>query len=728
MPSPSPEAGPERLRFHLEGMSCAACAARIERVLAKQPGVEKAEVSFPNAEASVYGASEVEALEAAVRAIGFEARLLRLEDRGQVSKAHEAEAQKLKDELIRAAAFTLPVFVLGMAMIEGKLSIMVQYLLSIPVVFGSGRRFHHQAWVQAKTGGANMDTLVSVSSLAAFFYSVGAGIAGTEVYFETGPVIITLILLGRMLETRAKGRASQAVARLLELGAKTATQLVDGVERAIPVEALRLGDRLQVRPGERIPADGRVLEGSSAVDESMLTGESVPVDKTVGDPVFGATLNGQGRLVVEVEKLAQDSVLQQIVGLVERAQASKAPIQRLADRISGIFVPVVMALSTLTLVLWLLFGFGLGTSLASAVAVLIIACPCALGLATPTAVMVASGRGAELGVLFRGAEIFERTESIDTVVFDKTGTLTEGRMELDQSHVAEGEDEAALLALAASLEQYSEHPIGRALVEAAKAKSLPLVEVADFKAETSQGVVGEVEGERLRVGRMDWLLQDAEVPSALWLAHQAELDAGRTVIGLASGGRVRALFSVSDQLRESSVPAVEALKAMGISLHLVSGDNPQTAARVAKSLGIPDVAAGQSPKDKEAYLRKLQASGRKVAFVGDGINDAPALVAADLGMAMGEGTDIAVESADVILLGSDPKRVVSALKLSRQAFKVIQQNLFWAFIYNALMIPVAAFGLLSPMIAAGTMAFSSVSVVSNSLRLKRFDPEHPPRF
>jgi cation-transporting ATPase V/Cu+-exporting ATPase len=716
-------AATETIVFDVEGMTCASCALRIERVLSRQAGVAGAAVSFPAQEARVEAlpGADVAALEAAVARIGYKATRTLPEEQGvSVAERYGEEARHQARLLAGAAALALPVFLLAMfGDMHSRVLQAVVWGLSTPVEFVFGWQFHHNAAKRLRSFGAGMDTLVSLGTLAAYGYSVWAFYTHEHLYFETAAVIITFILLGRFFEARAKGRASRAVARLLELGAKEARLRRDGVEVSVPIAAVRPGDLMVVRPGERIPTDGRVVEGSSAVDESMLTGESAPAERGPGDTVFGATVNQHGLLVVEATRVGAQTALAQIVRLVEEAQATKAPIQHLADRIAGVFVPVVLGIAALTFGLWFGLGGEAGEAVQAAVAVLVIACPCALGLATPTAIMVGSGRGAELGVLFKGAEVFERSRLVDTVVFDKTGTLTRGAMTLRSLETAE--DRRRALYLVGSLEAASEHPVGKAVALGAEEEGVELGTVAGFAAVAGLGVRGRVDGVEVLAGRPR-LLEEAgwEVPEGLASALAAMEDEGHTAFLAGWEGRARAALSVADALRPSAAPTVAGLRESGVEVAMLTGDNRRTAGAIAAAVGITRVAAEVLPGDKAAEVGRLQAEGRTVAFVGDGINDAPALTRADLGMAVGTGTDVAIEAGDVVLMSGDPSLARTALGLAGATFRTIRQNLFWAFGYNTAAIPLAAGGLLDPMIAAAAMALSSVSVVTNSLRLRRF--------
>ncbi|HEV3401608.1 MAG TPA: copper-translocating P-type ATPase, partial [Acidimicrobiales bacterium] len=599
------------------------------------------------------------------------------------------------------------------------------FALTVPIQFWAGWPFLQQAAVRARILQANMDTLIALGTLAAFFFSayqVAFTHEHTDHYFDSAALIIAFLLLGRYLEARAKGRASRAIRALLELGAKEATILVEGEERTVPVGAVRVGDLVRVRPGEKVPVDGEVVDGASAVDESMLTGESVPVDKAPGDAVAGATINVNGVLTVRATAVGADTALAQIVRLVEEAQGTQAPVQRLADRVAAVFVPAILVLAVLTLAGWAVAGHG-GKGLVAAVAVLIIACPCALGLATPTAIMVGTGRGASLGILIKGGQVLERSKQIDTVVFDKTGTLTTGRMSLTDVVAAPGDQEAVVLSRAAAVESASEHPVGRAVVEGARADDLPVADVTGFAAVAGQGGRATVGGMVVHVGRRR-LFDDADldIPEKLDRAVDRLEARGRTAVLVGWEGSARGALAVADTLKDGARAAVADLRAMGIDVAMITGDNHRTAAAIAQGVGIERVLAEVLPADKVGEVRRLQEEGRVVAMIGDGINDAPALVQADLGIAIGTGTDVAIESSDITLLSSDLDGVATAVRLSRRTFRTILQNLGWAFGYNVAAVPLAMAGKLNPIIAGAAMAFSSVSVVTNSLRLYRFRP------
>ncbi|PRX50814.1 Cu+-exporting ATPase [Nonomuraea fuscirosea] len=731
------------VELSIGGMTCASCANRIERKLNKMDGVtatvnyatEKAKVTFPES-------VDPSLLVAEVEKAGYTAALPAPPETGNETGEEEPqdELRSLRQRLVTSVVLAVPV--IAMAMIPPLQFTNWQWLslvLAAPVVVYAGWPFHKAAWTNLRHGAATMDTLISIGTIAALGWSLwalffgSAGVPGMthpfvftiertdgsgNIYLEAAAGVTAFILAGRYFEARSKRRAGAALRALLELGAKE-VELADG--RRVPVDQLKAGDRFVVRPGDKIATDGVVEEGSSAVDTSMLTGESVPVEVGAGDAVTGATVNAGGRLVVRATRVGADTQLAQMAKLVEEAQTGKAQVQRLADRISGIFVPIVIALALGTLGFWLGTGAGAGAAFTAAVAVLIIACPCALGLATPTALLVGTGRGAQLGILIKGPEALESTRGIDTVVLDKTGTVTEGRMTLTAVHVAEGESEEEVLRLAGALEHASEHPIAQAVAKGAAARVGRLPAPEDFANVEGLGVQGVVDGHAVLVGRPRLLAEWSQhLPADLERElHEAQA-AGRTAVAVGWDGQARAVLVVADVVKPTSAEAITRLRALGLTPVLLTGDNEAVAKTVAAEVGIDEVIAEVLPADKVDVVKKLQAEGKVVAMVGDGVNDAAALAQADLGLAMGTGTDAAIEASDLTLVRGDLRVAADAIRLSRRTLSTIKGNLFWAFAYNVAALPLAAMGLLNPMIAGAAMAFSSVFVVSNSLRLRRF--------
>ncbi len=721
-------AAPAGAEFSVSGMTCGSCAARVENELARQPGVTHASVNLASAKAVVVfqpGEITPEELVAAVGRIGYGLGPVEASAADDGVDSEQVARRLWLRRVLVAGPLGLAVLALSLGYMHDPWARWSALALAIPVQFWAGWPFLHQAAVRARARQANMDTLISMGTLAAFVFSAYQVVFGPEHsdhYFDTAALIVAFLVLGRYFEARAKGKASSAIRRLLELGAKEARLVVDGAERMVAIDTVRVGDEVRVRPGEKIPVDGVVVDGASAVDESMLTGESVPVDKGPGDRVAGATINAQGVLTMRATAVGADTALAQIVRLVDEAQGTKAPVQRLADRISGVFVPAVLVVAAVTFAGWALAD-DLTSGLVAAVAVLIIACPCALGLATPTAIMVGTGRGAALGVLIKGGEVLERSKRVDTVVFDKTGTLTKGQMALTDVVPADGVDPGELLARAAAVEAGSEHPVGRALVDGAHHRGVDVAPVTEFAAVTGHGVRARLDGILVHVGRRK-LMTDSGLMSCTEVdAAAMRLEAeGKTAIMAGWDGRVRGVLAVADTLKDDAAGAVARLREMGIDVVMITGDNRRTAESIAAQVGIDRVLAEVLPEDKVGEVRRLQAQGLVVAMVGDGVNDAPALVQADLGIAIGTGTDVAIESSDITLLSANLDGVATAIRLSRRTFRTIVQNLGWAFAYNVVLIPVAALGLLDPILAGAAMAFSSVSVVTNSLRLHRFRP------
>ncbi|MFJ4873932.1 heavy metal translocating P-type ATPase [Streptomyces sp. NPDC088745] len=746
----SAPAAPAHVELAIGGMTCASCAARIEKKLNRMDGVE-ATVNYATEKARIVydgDSTAVADLIATVEKTGYTAEEpappVREEDPPESGAPDDPALVSLRQRLVTATVLAVPV--IAMAMVPALQFEYWQWLsltLAAPVVTYAAWPFHRAAWTNARHGAATMDTLISVGTSAAFLWSLWALFFGTagmpgmthpfeftiarsdgagNIYLEAAAGVTAFILAGRYFEARSKRKAGAALKALMQLGAKDVTVIRgDGGEAVVPIAELRAGDRFLVRPGEKIATDGRVVEGSSAVDASMLTGESVPVEVGVGDGVTGATLNAGGRLVVEATRVGADTQLARMAKLVEDAQNGKAAAQRLADRISAVFVPVVIALALGTLGFWLGSGAGLTASFTAAVAVLIIACPCALGLATPTALMVGTGRGAQLGILIKGPEVLESTRKVDTIVLDKTGTVTTGRMTLLSVHTAQGVEEAEVLRLAGALEKASEHPIAQAVAAGAAAKTGTLPTPEDFANVPGLGVQGVVDGHAVLVGRTKLLGEWAmSLPAELERAKAAAEAAGRTAVAVAWDGEARAVLTVADAVKDTSAEAVRRLRALGLTPILLTGDNRAVAEAVAAEVGIERVIAEVMPEDKVGVVTSLQQEGRSVAMVGDGVNDAAALARADLGLAMGTGTDAAIEAGDLTLVRGDLLAAVDAIRLARRTLGTIKSNLFWAFAYNVGALPLAAAGLLNPMIAGAAMAFSSVFVVGNSLRLRGF--------
>jgi Cu+-exporting ATPase len=728
-------AAAERVDLPVSGMSCAACARAIENQLAATAGVSAAHVNFATSTATVEFDPALAPVHNLVRAIeelgygvpqavpGGDGEEYAGEDVEE--RLREQEYGALKARLRLAAAFAVPVVVLGMwpGFMRLDAMIWIQLALTAPVVLYAGAPFYKGAWAALRHRSANMNTLIALGTGAAFLYSLAVTVSGGhQVYYEAAAVIVTLILLGRVLEARARGKASEAIRHLRELQPTIARVVRDGAERDLPIEQVRVGDLVVARPGEKIAVDGTVRDGDSAVDESMLTGESMPVDKKPGDAVYAGTINRSGSLRFEALKVARATALQQMIDLVRQAQGSRAPVARLADVVSGYFTLAVLAIATVTFVVWLVLALSGGApfsfALVNFVAVLIIACPCALGLATPTAIMVGTGRGAERGILIKGGEVLEAAARIDTVILDKTGTITRGQPRVTDVIPINGYAEAEVLRLAASAERDSEHPLGRAIVAHAQALGIAVAAPAGFRAVAGHGVEARVDGRSVIVGGPTGMLE--------WPDVERIIDEGKTAVAVTVDGRPTGIIGIADTVKPEAAEAVRRLHQMGIEVWMITGDNRRAARNVAQQVGIQRVLAEVLPDAKVAEVRKLQAAGKKVAMVGDGINDAPALVQSDVGMAIGTGTDIAKEAACITLMRGDLNGIADALALSRRTMRVIRQNLFWAFAYNVVGIPIAAGvlypftgWLLSPVLASAAMALSSVTVVTNSLRLKR---------
>lgn len=738
-----------RAELAVEGMTCAACSNRVERALNSAPGVRSAVVNLTTGRASVEynpAVTDLDSLLAAIDKAGYLGRLAQEEDS---EDEDDAKLRLAARRMWTAWAFTIPAAIwMLIAMTRGghqhgwpsTLSYNLgMVLLALPVLFWAGGHVYRSAWRALRHGGANMDTLISLGTLGALTTGAMVFFLPVENYVGVAGMIMSFHLTGRYIETKARGRASQAMRKLLELGAKTAIVLVDGKEREVPIQQVRVGDIMLVRPGEKIPTDGVVVAGESAVDESMATGESLPVTRRQGDEVIGSTVNQQGMLQVRATKIGKDTFLSQVVKLVEEAQGTKVPIQEFADKVTGFFVPAVLVIAALTFIAWLLFPeamravgaplaqwlpwynpelTGVTLALYATIAVLVIACPCALGLATPTALMVGSGMGAENGILIRNGAAIQTMSNVDVIVFDKTGTITQGKPEVTDVIAVEG-DEAELLRLAASVEVGSEHPLGKAIVASARQKGISLAYPRNFQAVTGKGVSSEIDGRLTLVGSRR-LLEDHGLDPHAMDEEIARLEAeGKTAMLVAFEGKVIGIVAVADILKEDSVPAIEALKALGLETAMITGDNRRTAEAIAAKVGISRVLAEVLPEGKVDEVKRLQQQGLTVAMVGDGINDAPALTQADVGVAIGTGTDIAIEAADITLVSGSLSAVVSTVKLSRATFRKIRQNLFWAFIYNSIAIPLAILGLLHPVIAEISMAMSSVTVVGNANLLRR---------
>ncbi|KMP92011.1 ATPase P [Bacillus wiedmannii] len=729
----------DKAEFTVSGMTCAACANRVEKRLNKLEGVNGATVNFALESATVdFNPDEINVneMKSAITKLGYKLEVKSDEQDGSTDhRLQEIERQKKKFiisfilsfpllwAMVSHFSFTSFIYLPDMLM-----NPWVQLALATPVQFIIGGQFYVGAYKALRNKSANMDVLVALGTSAAYFYSVylsvrsiGSSEHMTDLYFETSAVLITLIILGKLFEAKAKGRSSEAIKKLMGLQAKTATVLRDGTEMKILIEEVVAGDIVYVKPGEKIPVDGEIVEGKSAIDESMLTGESIPVDKTIGDVVIGSTMNKNGFLKVKATKVGRDTALAQIIKVVEEAQGSKAPIQRVADQISGIFVPVVVVIAIITFAVWLLFVTpgDFGGALEKMIAVLVIACPCALGLATPTSIMAGSGRSAEYGILFKGGEHLEATHRLDTVILDKTGTVTNGKPVLTDVIVADGFHEEEILRLVGAAEKNSEHPLAEAIVEGIKEKKIDIPSSETFEAIPGFGIESVVEGKQLLIGTRRLMKKfNIDIEEVSKSMEELERE-GKTAMLIAINKEYAGIVAVADTVKDTSKAAIARLKKMGLDVVMITGDNTQTAQEIAKQVGIDHVIAEVLPEGKAEEVKKLQAQGKKVAMVGDGINDAPALATADIGMAIGTGTDVAMEAADITLIRGDLNSIADAIFMSKMTIRNIKQNLFWALAYNGLGIPIAAFGFLAPWVAGAAMAFSSVSVVLNALRLQR---------
>ncbi|MFE3889292.1 heavy metal translocating P-type ATPase [Priestia sp. YIM B13446] len=729
----------EKAEFAITGMTCAACSTRIEKGLNKLEGVTKASVNLALETASVeYSPSQIapQDITKRVEKLGYGAKL-KSEEKEEEQSYREKELSKQKGKFWFSFILSVPLlwamvshftFTSFIPLPHMLMNPWVQLALATPVQFVVGKQFYVGAFKALRNKSANMDVLVALGTSAAYFYSLyfslkslGSSAHTNQLYYETSAILITLILLGKLFEANAKGRSSEAIKKMMGLQAKTAVVIRDGAEVEIPVEEVQKGEVIFIKPGEKVPVDGEIIEGQSALDESMLTGESVPVDKNIGDKVIGATLNKNGFLKIKATNVGRETALAQIIKVVEEAQGSKAPIQRLADYISGIFVPIVVGIALLTFFVWYIWiaPGEFAPALEKLIAVLVIACPCALGLATPTSIMAGSGRAAEFGILFKGGEHLEATHKIDTILLDKTGTVTNGTPELTDVRIAQDYEENELLQLVASAERLSEHPLAQALVAGIKNKGIEIQDPLSFEAIPGYGVKATVQERELLVGTRKLMNQHkVNIDTALEEMTNLERE-GKTVMLVALDGKYAGMLAVADTIKVTSKEAVSRLKEIGLEVMMITGDNRQTAQAIAMQAGIEHVIAEVLPEGKAEEVKKLQQQGKKVAMVGDGINDAPALALADIGMAIGTGTDVAMEAADITLMRGDLMSIADAIEMSRKTISNIKQNLFWAMGYNTLGIPIAAVGLLAPWVAGAAMAFSSVSVVLNALRLQR---------
>ncbi|PGJ00531.1 heavy metal translocating P-type ATPase [Bacillus thuringiensis] len=729
----------DKAEFTVSGMTCAACANRVEKRLNKLDGVNKATVNFALESATVdFNPDEVNVneMKSAITKLGYKLEV-KPDDQDASTDHRLQEIERQKKKFIISFILSFPLlwamvshfsFTSFIYLPDMLMNPWVQLALATPVQFIIGGQFYVGAYKALRNKSANMDVLVALGTSAAYFYSVYLSIQSigssehmTDLYFETSAVLITLIILGKLFEAKAKGRSSEAIKKLMGLQAKTATVMRDGTEIKILIEEVVAGDIVYVKPGEKIPVDGEIVEGKSAIDESMLTGESIPVDKSIGDVVIGSTINKNGFLKVKATKVGRDTALAQIIKVVEEAQGSKAPIQRVADQISGIFVPVVVVIAIITFAVWMIFVTpgDFGGALEKMIAVLVIACPCALGLATPTSIMAGSGRSAEYGILFKGGEHLEATHRLDTVILDKTGTVTNGKPVLTDIIVADGFHEEEILRLVGAAEKNSEHPLAEAIVEGIKEKKIDIPSSETFEAIPGFGIESVVEGKQLLIGTRRLMKKfNIDIEEVSKSMEELERE-GKTAMLIAIDKEYAGIVAVADTVKDTSKAAIARLKKMGLDVVMITGDNTQTAQAIAKQVGIDHVIAEVLPEGKAEEVKKLQANGKKVAMVGDGINDAPALATANIGMAIGTGTDVAMEAADITLIRGDLNSIADAIFMSKMTIRNIKQNLFWALAYNALGIPIAALGFLAPWVAGAAMAFSSVSVVLNALRLQR---------
>ena len=726
--------GYDKVTLDIGGMSCAACSASIDKVLNAENGIQSASVNLTTEKAVVeYDSSIIKPSQIAdrVNAMGYTAALPKDDNSDYEKERREKETEKLKREL-RASIILSSPLLLGMIFMIAGINVPLlhnpyfQLIVATPVQFIIGFKFYKNAYYALKSKSANMDVLIAMGTSAAYFMSVYNTFFQQgemkNLYFESAVVIITLILLGKYFEAVAKGKTSEAIKKLMGLQAKTARVVVNGEEKDIPIEEVVVGDVISVRPGQKIPVDGVITEGLSSVDESMITGESIPVEKKAGDTVVGASINKLGSFKMTAEKVGRDTMLSQIIKMVEDAQGSKAPIQKIADKVSGIFVPVVISIAIITFLVWYLIVKDTAMGFVSMVSVLVIACPCALGLATPTAIMVGTGKGAENGILIKGGEHLERAFKIETVVLDKTGTITKGEPEVTDIVSLNGSNEEDILSMAASSEKNSEHPLAAAIYQKAIDKKIDVAEPTKFEAVPGMGISAVINGKNVLIGTRRLLMKNGIELNDVELEISRLENEGKTAMLMSVDKKPAAVIAVADTIKQNSKQAVAELKKLGIEVYMLTGDNKRTAEAIAKQAGIDNVIAEVLPEHKADEVSRLKTAGRVVAMAGDGINDAPALASADIGMAMGTGTDVAIEAADITLISGDLRAIPAAVRLSKKTMNKIKQNLFWAFFYNVIGIPIAALGFLNPMIAGAAMAFSSVSVVSNSLSLKRFKP------